>query len=164
MKSFLRCVPMFFCLCAGCETQSDQRSGKPDSFGSDGDSNNVVAVGLESAFGSPIPFSIGNEAPQPFFDPPKRLIEVRFQCQVSAALFAKHFKVVGWQKTNIPRSIAELAPGFDYPTPQRVATSFERTVSGWDYRLIRAWESEEILMIAVLSEAHARYKANGLDY
>ncbi|WP_395746282.1 hypothetical protein [Prosthecobacter sp.] len=166
MKSFFYCLILMGvpCIFSGCETKGGQGSSNPSSYGANRSARDVVIIGFQSAFGTPIPFPLGKEAPQSFFDPPKRLIEVRFQCKVSNDIFAKHFGAGNWRKTSVPRSIAELAPGFDFPTSERVATSFERTVLGWDYRIIRAWESEEVLMIAVLSEAHGSYKSNGLDY
>jgi len=124
----------------------------------------VVIAGLESAFGAPLPFQFEKEAPEHGYDPPDRLIEVRLQCTVSAKNFSRYFDKAHWRKTSVPRGIAMLAPGFEYPTSDHIATSYEKTVGEWDYRIIRCWESEEILLIAVLSKAHARYKSEGLDY
>jgi hypothetical protein len=128
------------------------------------DAKTVVDQGMRSAFGSPVPFKMEKEAPQSFFDPPEHMIEVRFQTRVSKKSFNDCFKASEWRKTSVPLSMAALAPGFDYPTSERIATSYERTVGEWDYRIIRSWESEEILLIAVRSLDHWRYQANGLDY
>lgn len=124
----------------------------------------VVVMGLKNAFGSPLPFACNLDGIMPLFDPPQHMLEVRAQCHVSENDFGKYFRVKEWRKTSIPRSIAAQAPGFDFPTSERIATSYEQSAAGWDFRIVRAWGSGDIVLIAIRSADHWRYKVNGLDY
>lgn len=160
MKNWIL-IAAIFTYCLGCQTNNSTGFIEKSEIRQ---SQAVVEQGLKAAFGDPVPFKWVTDALQPLFDPPQHLIEVRFQCVVSKENFGAHFNIGDWRQTLIPRSVAEQAPGFDYPTSPHIATSYERTVGEWDYRIIRAWESEEVLMIAIRSKDHRRYKANGLDY